>query len=299
MLLTSPYLGQDSYSQIPSKGLRSSQPRLLWQSTHYRFPGSANPSGFSPDPALSPPPTLPPNPLSDESAGILVTLLLYAKKRHKLARSALSSIMAPPTDVLIKAVRKGALRSRSWDAATPPLLSVSTVVVSTPRSMAPVPFAAKSSPLSVLLRTKTFLMPPMWANLKPPLKGQLVTQLARPPQPGTVLISLPLVNLPNPKLLSWFAACLPNLTSLLPSPAGTSLVLAAPSSEQAPVPTGASPCQPTSTWIFGCRQPQPQHRVLHHPNHSITLVVYIFPLFSIIVSVAVMFFKLFLVFLLQ
>ena len=127
------------------------------------FPGSANPSGFSPAPARSPAPTLPPNPRSAVSAGVLVTLLLYAKKRHKLARSELSSIIAPPTDAPIKAVRKGALRSRSWGAATPALLSVSTVVVSTPGLMAPVPSAAKSSPHSVLLGTKTFPMPAMWA----------------------------------------------------------------------------------------------------------------------------------------
>jgi len=163
------------------------------------FPGSANPSGSSPASARSPPPTLPPNPRSVESAGVLVTLLHYAKKRHKLARSALSSIIAPPPDVLIKAVRKGASRSRSWDAATPPLLSVSTVVVSTPLSMAPVPSAAKSSALSVLLVTKTFPIPPIWATPKPPLKVQLFTPLYRPPQPGTVLVSLTPANLPNPK----------------------------------------------------------------------------------------------------
>ena len=175
--------------------------------------------------------------------------------------------------MLIKAVRKGALRSQSWDAATPPLLSVSTVVVRTPRSMAPVPSAAKCSPLSVLLGTKTFPTPPMWATPKPPLKVQLFTQLAQPLQPGTDLVSLPIANLPNPKPLSWFTARLPNIDSPLPSPAGTFVVLAAPSSEQAPVPTGASPRRPTSTWIFRCRQAQPQYRILHHPNHSIILVV--------------------------
>ena len=165
------------------------------------------------------------------------------------------------------------MKSRSWDAATPPLLSVSTVVVSTSHSIAPVPSAAKSSPHSVLRGTNTFPMPPMWAPPKPPLRVQLFTLLFQPLQPGTVLIFLPLANLPNPKLSNWFAAHLPNLTSPLPSPAAISLVLAAPSSEQAPVPTGASPRRPTSTWIFGCRQAQPQHRVLHHPNHSIILVV--------------------------
>jgi len=99
-----------------------------------------------------------------------------------------------------------------------PLLSVSTVVVSTPLLMAPVPSAAKSSPLSVLLGTKTFPMPPMWATPELPLKVQLFTQLYRALQPGTVLLSLPLANLPNPKPLSWSAARLPSLTSPLPSP---------------------------------------------------------------------------------
>ena len=198
MLLTSPYLGLGSYSQIRLKGLRRAQPRWLWQATHSMFPGSANPSGFSRAPVGSPPPTLPPNQRSAESAGVLVTLLLDAKKRHKLARSALSSIIAPPTDAPIKAVRKGALRSQSWGTATPPLLSVSTVVVSTPRLMAPVPSAAKSSPHSILLGAKTFPKPPMWAPPKPPPRVQLFTQLYRPLQPGTVLVSLPLASLPNP-----------------------------------------------------------------------------------------------------
>jgi len=106
MLLTSPYLGLDSYKQSRRKGLRNEQPRGLWQSTHFMFPSSANPSDLSPVPPLSPPPTLPPIPRSAESAGVLVTLLLYAKKRHKLAQFALSSITAPATDVLTKAVRK-------------------------------------------------------------------------------------------------------------------------------------------------------------------------------------------------
>jgi len=194
-------------------------------------------------------------------------------KRHKLDRSALSSIIARPTDAPIKAVRKGALRSRSWGAATPPLLSGSTVVVSTPRLMAPVPSAAKSSPHSILLGTKTFPMPPMWAPPKLPPRARLFTQPYRPLQPGTVLVSLPLASLRNPKLFNWFAARLPNLTSPLPSCEGISLVLEAPSSEQAPVPTGASRRRPTSTWIFRCRQAQPQYRVLHHHNHSIILVV--------------------------
>jgi len=143
-------------------------------STHSMFPGSANPSGFSPAPTRSPPPTLPPNPCSSVSTGVLVTLLLYAKKRHKLARSALCSIIAPPTVVLIKAVRKAALRSRSWDTETPPLLSVSTVVISMPGSMAPVPSAAKPSPHSVLQGTKTFPMPPLWASPQTTLQGPTV-----------------------------------------------------------------------------------------------------------------------------
>jgi len=121
------------------------------------------------------------------------------RKRHKLARSALSSITALPTDVRTTAVRKGALRSQLWDAATPRPLSVSTVVVTTPLSMEPVPSAAKSSPLSVLPGTKSFPMPPMRATTKPPLTVQPFIRLYRPLQPGTVLVSLPLVNLPNLK----------------------------------------------------------------------------------------------------
>ena len=237
------------------------------------FPGSANPSGSSLLPARSPPPTPPPNPRRAGSAGVLVTLLHYARKRHKRVQSALSSITAPPTDVLTKAVRKGALRSLLWDAATPPPLSMSTAVVSTPLAMAPVPSVAKSAPLSVLLGTKVFPIPPMCASPKPPLRVQLFTQLYRPLQPGTVLVSLPLANLPNLKPLEWSVARPPSLASPLPSPAGTSLVLAAPYSELAPVPTGASPLRPTTTWYFKCRQPLPQHRVLHHPNHSTILVV--------------------------
>jgi len=108
---------------------------------------------------------------------------------------------------------------------------------------------------------------------KPPLRVQLFTLLYRPLQLGTVLVSLPLANLPNLKPLNWLAARPPSLASLLPSPAGTSLVLAAPSSELAPVPTGASPRRPMCTSIFRCRQAQPKHRVLHHPNHYIILVV--------------------------
>jgi len=273
MLLASPYLGLEFYSHILRKGLRNARPRLLWQSTPSLFPGSANGSDLSPAPVQSPPPTLPPSPPCAESAGVLVTLLLYAKKRHKPARSALSSITAPPTDVLTRAVRKVALRSLSWDASTPPLLSVSTVVGSTPRSMAPVPSAAKCSPPSVLLGTKTFPMPPTRASPKRPLRAQVLTQLCRPLQPGTVLVSLLLGNSPNLKLLNLFAARLHSLTSPPPFPAGTSLALVVASSVLSPVPTGASSLRLTTTWNFKCRQPQPQHRVLQHPNHSIILVV--------------------------
>jgi len=237
------------------------------------FPDLVNASDHSPAPARSPPPTLPPNPRSAGSACVLFTLLHYTRKRHKPARSALSSIIALPTDVLTKAVRKGALRSLSWDTATPPPLSVSTAVVIMPLLIAAVPSVAKSSPLSVLQGTKIFPMPPMRASPTPPLRVQLLTPLYLPLQPGTVLVSLPLANLPNLKPLEWFAAHLPRIASPLTSPAGTSLVLAAASSELAPVPTGASPLRPTSTWIFRCRQAQPPHSVLHHPNHSIILVV--------------------------
>jgi len=181
----------------------------------------------------------------------------------------------------------------------PPPLSVSTVVASTPPSMAHVPSAAKSSPLSVLPGTKIFPTPPMWASLKPPLRVQLLLQSCLLPQPDTALVSLPPANLPIPRPLDSFGVPPTNLALPLPSPAGISLVLAAPSFELAPVPTGASPPRPTSTWILRCRQALPHHRVLHHPHPSIALVVEIFPLFSIIVSLAVMFFKLFLVFLLR
>jgi len=219
MRLTSPYLGLDSCSQIRLNGLRSRQPRWWWRLTHFRFPGSANVSDLSPTHVRSLPPTLPPSPRSAESGGALVTLLLYAKKRHKLARSALSCNTVWPTDVQTKAVLKEALRCLFWDAVMPPLLSVSNVVVSMPPSMAPVPFAAKSTPLSVLLGTKTFLMPPIRASFKPPLRVPLLPQLYRLPQPGMALISLPPVNLPNPKLLNSFTAHPPSLTLQLPSPA--------------------------------------------------------------------------------
>ena len=111
MLLTSPYLGLDSCSKIHQRGLRSAQPCWLWRSTHFTFPSSANQFDSSPTPAQSLPPTLPPSPRNVESAGVSVTLLHYAKKRHKTALSALSCTTAPPTDVLTKAVRKEVLRS--------------------------------------------------------------------------------------------------------------------------------------------------------------------------------------------
>jgi len=77
------------------------------------FSGLVNPSDLSPAPARSPPPTLPPSPPSAGSASALVTPLLYAKKRYKLARSALSSITVLHTDAVTKVVRKEALRSLS------------------------------------------------------------------------------------------------------------------------------------------------------------------------------------------
>jgi len=163
------------------------------------FPGSSNPSDLSPAPVVLRPPTQHPNPRSAESDGVLVTLLLYAGKRHKLARSAVSSITAPPTNLLTKAVQKGDLRSLSWDAATHPPLSVSTVVVSTPLSMAPVGCTAKSSELSVLAGSKTFPIPPMRAYTPPPLRVKQFTELFWRLQPGAVIVSLPLANLPNLK----------------------------------------------------------------------------------------------------
>jgi len=122
--------------------------------------------------------------------------------------------------------------------------------------MAPVLSAAESSALSGLSGTKAFTMPAMRASLKPPLRVQLLLLFYRLHQPGTPLTSLHLGNLHNPRPLNLFAACPPCLTSPLPSPAGTSLVLGAPSSELGPVPTGVSLRRLTSTWIFRCRQTQ-------------------------------------------
>jgi len=155
----------------------------------------------------------------------------------------------------------------------PPVLFASTVVASMPPSMALVPSAAKSSPLSVLPGIKIFPTPLMWPSLKPPLRVQLLLQLCQLRQPDPALVSPPPANLPTPKPLDSFGACPPNITLPLPSPAGIYLVVAAPSFELAPVPTGASPPRLMSTWTFKCQEAQPQHRVLHHPNHSIILVV--------------------------
>ena len=110
-LLTSPSLGLGSCSLIRQRGLRSAQLQLLLRSTHCMFPVLVNPFVFSPMPAQSLPPTLPPSPRSAESAGVLVILLPGAKRRHKPAQSATSSTTIPPTDVLTRAVRKEASRS--------------------------------------------------------------------------------------------------------------------------------------------------------------------------------------------
>jgi len=155
----------------------------------------------------------------------------------------------------------------------PPPFSVSTVVVSTPPSMAPVPSGAKFFALFVLPGTRTFPMPPMQAALKPPLRVQLLPLLYRLLQPGTAPVSLPLANLPNPRLLDSLAAHPPSLTWPLPSPSQTSLVPAVPSSQLAPVWTRVCPHRLTSTWSFRCRQTPIQHRVLHYPMLFITLVV--------------------------
>jgi len=110
-LLTSLSLGLGSYSLIRRRGLRSAQLWLLLRWTHFMFPVSASPFVFSPVLAWWPPPTPPPNLRSAGSAGVLVTPLPCAKKRHKPAQSALSSTTIPPTGVLIRAVRKVASRS--------------------------------------------------------------------------------------------------------------------------------------------------------------------------------------------
>jgi len=156
-----------------------------------------------------------------------------------------------------------------------PPYSASTVAVSMPLSMATVLSVTKFSALSVHPWTKTYPMPlpPTRAFFKQPLKGQLLPQPYRPLRLDMAPASLPLVNLPSLRQLNSFAVDLPTLRSPLPFPAGIYLVLAAPSSVLALVPTGASPLRPTTTWNFKCRQAQPQHRVLHHPNPSTTLGV--------------------------
>jgi len=157
----------------------------------------------------------------------------------------------------------------------PPPLSALTVAVSMPLSMAPVLSVAKFSPLSVRPGTITYPMPPppRRAFFRQPLNIPLLPQPYRPLRLDTAPVSLPLVNLPSLRQSNPLAVHLPSLPSPLPFPAGISLVLAPPSSGLAPVPTGASPLRPTTTWNFKCRQAQPQHRVLHHRNHSIILVV--------------------------
>ena len=155
--------------------------------------------------------------------------------------------------------------------ASPP--SGSTVVVSMPSLMAPVLSAVRSSPLFAHQGIKTYPMPPKRAFLRPPLRVKLPPQPYWLLKPGTVPIFLPLANPPNPRLLSSFAAHLPSLTSPPPSPAGSCLVVTAPSSRLVQVLTGASLRRVTSIWNFRCRQVQPQHRDLHHPNPFITLVV--------------------------
>jgi len=77
----------------------------------------------------------------------------------------------------------------------------------------------------------------------------------------------------HPKTVKLVRSGSPSLSLPLLFPTAISLVLAAHSFELIQVPTGASLHRLTSTWIFRCRQAQPQHRVLHHSNHSIILVV--------------------------
>jgi len=146
-------------------------------------------------------------------------------------------------------------------------LSASTVAVSMPLSMALVLSLVKFSPLSVRPRTKTYLMPPppMRALFRQPLKVPLLSQPYRRLQLNMAPVSLPLVSLPSLRQSNTFAVHLPSLHSPLAFPAGIILVLIAPSSLLAPVPTGVSPPRPTTTWNFKCRQAQPQHTVLYSP----------------------------------
>ena len=179
------------------------------------------------------------------------------KEEAKLAQSALSSITVPPTDVLTKAVRKGALRSLSWDAATTPLLSVSTAVVSTPLSMASRPMRREilsalrppsdqdspDAPEAGLPQTTSQgLTAPPTVPATPARHGPRFPPASESTQPETV------------KLVR-SASAESNLAA--PLPAGTSLVLAAPTSELAPVPTGVSPHRPISTWILDVEKPSP------------------------------------------
>ena len=156
-----------------------------------------------------------------------------------------------------------------------PPLSASTVAVSMPLSIAPVLSVAKFSPLSVCPGTWTYAMPPppTRAFFRQPLKVLPLPQPYRPHRLDMAPVSHPLVNLPSLRQLNSFTVHLPSLPSPLPFPAGIYVVPAAPSSVLALVPTAASPLRLTTTWNFKCRQAQPQHRVLHHPNHSIILVV--------------------------
>jgi len=88
-----------------------------------------------------------------------------------------------------------------------------------------------------------------------PDTGLLQTTPQGPTAPPTVPatparhgpVSLPLVSVPSLRQSNSFAVHLPSLPLPLPFPAGIFLVLAAPSSVLAPVPTGASPLRPTTT----------------------------------------------------
>ena len=67
------------------------------------------------------------------------------------------------------------------------------------------------------------------------------------------------------------ASARPNLDATLP--AGTFLVLAAPTDGLVPLSTGVSLRRPTIIWNFRCRPVLPKHRALHPPNPPSTLVV--------------------------
>ena len=217
-LLTSPSLGLGSYSLIGRRGLRSAQLQLLLPSTHFMFPVWASPFVFSPVLALWLPPTPPPNLPSAGSAGVLVTLLACAKKRHKPAQSALSSTTVPPTGVLIRAVRKEASRSLWLDGAMPPPLSASIVAVSMPLWMGLVLSVVKFSPLSARPGSKTYLMPrpPTRAFLRQPLMIPQLPQPYRQLRRDMAPVSLPQVSLPSLRQSNSFAVHLPSLPSPLP-----------------------------------------------------------------------------------